>query len=331
MSEDPKCPLCDTIVNQFDRIPSRNMDYYYCSRCGKYYLSDLFHISSKSLNDKAILSYWIQNNQKYNNHPKISIDLFEKIISEIKLPNVKEQANNIIQYLGDSSSAYGATIEINLNDIIALIGSTDKESLLFIFDYLNEKNLVNIVKPQVSKSTLMNKDVLIVRCYLSHLGWEKFAELQTPSNIGKQVFMAMKYNNDVLEKIYKKNIKEAVKQTGFEIQLLRDALKAGSIDDQLRVQIRKAKFLLVDLTDNNNGAYWEAGFAEGLNKPVIYLCEKNKFVDFQTHFDTNHLTTVLWHPVSIEEDMKNLKAVIRNTFPLESVLEDNDSDVNIYK
>ena len=76
--------------------------------------------------------------------------------------------------------------------------------------------------------------------------------------------------------------------------LLVQRAKAGSIDERLRVEIRRSRFLIADLTDRNAGAYWEAGFAEGLGKPVIYTCEKSVFEEEKTHFDTNHMHTVLW-------------------------------------
>ena len=44
----------------------------------------------------------------------------------------------------------------------------------------------------------------------------------------------------------------------------------------------------------NQGAYWEAGYAEGLRKPVIYTCKKSVFETEGTHFDTNHRVHVLW-------------------------------------
>ena len=69
---------------------------------------------------------------------------------------------------------------------------------------------------------------------------------------------------------------------------------AGIIDNIMRTRIRVAKFVIADLTHNNNGAYWEAGYAEGLGKPVIYICEKEKFDKEGTHFDTNHCTTIFW-------------------------------------
>ena len=45
----------------------------------------------------------------------------------------------------------------------------------------------------------------------------------------------------------------------------------------MRERIRDAAFVLVDLTHDNPGAYWEGGYAEGLGKPVIYICEASKF------------------------------------------------------
>jgi nucleoside 2-deoxyribosyltransferase len=59
------------------------------------------------------------------------------------------------------------------------------------------------------------------------------------------------------------------------------------------VEIRACRFLIADLTHANNGAYWEAGFAEGLGKPVTYTCKKSEFAK-ASHFDTNHHLTVLW-------------------------------------
>lgn len=92
---------------------------------------------------------------------------------------------------------------------------------------------------------------------------------------------------------------------------------AGLIDDHLRVEIKRARFLIADLTHANNGAYWEAGYAEGLGKTVIYTCEQQVFDDRAqgTHFDTNHHLTVKWNPENPDMAVESLKATIRATFP----------------
>ncbi len=85
----------------------------------------------------------------------------------------------------------------------------------------------------------------------------------------------------------------------------------------MRVEIKRARFLIADLTHANNGAYWEAGYAEGLGKTVIYTCEQQVFDDRAqgTHFDTNHHLTVKWNPENPDMAVESLKATIRATFP----------------
>ncbi len=88
----------------------------------------------------------------------------------------------------------------------------------------------------------------------------------------------------------------------------------------MRVDIRNSRFLVADMSDGNNGAYWEAGFAEGLGWPVIYTCHEEKWNDIKTrpHFDTNRMATILWHPDKFGEARSKLTAIIRNTLPADA-------------
>lgn len=96
---------------------------------------------------------------------------------------------------------------------------------------------------------------------------------------------------------------------------LDDEPRAGLIDDSLRLAIKRSRFLIADLTHANNGAYWEAGYAEGVGKPVIYTCEENAFANSGTHFDTNHHQTVIWEADRPEDAARRLKATIRLSLP----------------
>ena len=97
----------------------------------------------------------------------------------------------------------------------------------------------------------------------------------------------------MLDQLVNDHFRAAVAQTGFELRRLDDEQPAGLIDDRLRVEIQSARFLIADLTHGNRGAYWEAAYAEGLGRPVIYTCQHSKFAE-TSHFDTNHHLTVLW-------------------------------------
>jgi nucleoside 2-deoxyribosyltransferase len=115
-----------------------------------------------------------------------------------------------------------------------------------------------------------------------------------------------------------------VAATGFDLKRLDEGQPAGLIDDRLRVEIRQCRFLIADLTNENRGAYWEAGFAEGLGKPVIYTCRKDVFEDKAkgTHFDTNHHLTVTWELDKLDDAVGRLKATIRATLPDEAKFSD---------
>jgi nucleoside 2-deoxyribosyltransferase len=127
-----------------------------------------------------------------------------------------------------------------------------------------------------------------------------------------------------LDGLYTNQLVSAVAAVGFDLKRVDENQPAGLIDDHLRVKIRQSRFLIADLTHQNRGAYWEAGYAEGLGKPVIYMCRKDVFEDkaLGTHFDTNHHLTVVWDPSNIPDFIKRLKDTIRATLPAEAVLED---------
>ena len=117
---------------------------------------------------------------------------------------------------------------------------------------------------------------------------------------------------------------DGIDLTSFGLRILTEAQGAGLIDDQMRVAIRTARFLVADVSTGNRGTYWEAGFAEGLGRPVIYTCREDVINDRNhtdhPHFDANHMNTVVWSPDRLGDARRRLAATIRNTFPTEAVM-----------
>ncbi|MBF0282852.1 MAG: hypothetical protein HQL51_00130 [Magnetococcales bacterium] len=134
--------------------------------------------------------------------------------------------------------------------------------------------------------------------------------------------MAMKFGDAELDAMVDRHFRPAVAAAGFALRRLDDDPKAGLIDDRMRVEIKSSRFLIADLTHANNGAYWEAGYAEGLGKDVIYTCKKSLFEKEKSHFDTNHHLTVIWDEQNPEECRQKLTATIRATLPDAKMLDD---------
>lgn|SRR5262249_10702322 len=149
---------------------------------------------------------------------------------------------------------------------------------------------------------------------LTFKGWQRWHDLQRGAATGPTAFMAMQYGDSRLDRIVNDWFRPAIRQTGFRLVRLDDEERAGLIDDRIRVEIQSARFLVADLTTGNKGAFWEAGYAEGLDKPVIYTCEQSAF-STASHFDTNHHLHILWDESGLEQAMERLKATIRVTIP----------------
>jgi len=145
------------------------------------------------------------------------------------------------------------------------------------------------------------------RAFLMHLKWIHSLEIEFG-------FMAMEFGHPDLENVVANHIKPTILRSfNIEVNTARDVAQAGLLDEIIRDHIRRAAFVLSDLTHGNNGAYWEAGFAEGLGIPVIYTCEKRVFDNESTHFDTNHLTTVMWSIDQLDAFDSDLTEAVSNT------------------
>lgn len=140
-------------------------------------------------------------------------------------------------------------------------------------------------------------------------------------------FMAMEYGDAELQTVFSDHLMPAVAATGFSLRKANDPHQpAGSIDDTMRVDIRTSRFVICDLSHGNRGAYWEAGFAEGIGRPVIYLCKAEVLTNEQhrahPHFDTRQQLIVPWNLADMASAVIKLKAAIRATMPDEAKMAD---------
>ena len=145
-------------------------------------------------------------------------------------------------------------------------------------------------------------------------GWQRYEDEERGRFSGNYGFLAMEFGNDTLDSIVENSIKPKIKHdTGYDLVDMRDVARAGIIDNIMRTHIRDSAFIIADLTHDNSGAYWEAGYAEGLGKPVVYICEKARFDEKSTHFDTNHCTTVVWSEDDLARFCEELVATVRRS------------------
>jgi hypothetical protein len=256
---------------------------------------------------RAVLSHGIWQGQDENKPFKVTTAVLDAAASQ-DIPDPMEQQQRLILYLGSLQTSTGLYVKLSCGHLRAKIGSADPSSEYFTVTSAVDAGLVD-------NGTGTGQDYGM---RLTMAGWKQYHELKRGSVVSRTAFMAMPFKNPELTRVVNEVFRPAVQETGFTLRRVDDEPQAGLIDNKIRVDIRLSRFLIADLTGGNSGAYWEAGYAEGLGKPVLYTCSKAHFEEHRTHFDTNHCTTVLWDPDNLAKTAEDLKVTIRATLPFEA-------------
>jgi nucleoside 2-deoxyribosyltransferase len=326
-----ECLICSTTDVTFQEIAG--VTVYSCPRCGNWGLAHLTAEITNSLqtklgnwDDRSVhlrsrLSHIIRLQQRRDGG-YVQMPMhggLEDWRLEDPLPTPAEQLDNLIIAVGNHQPSPAEAARQSSDSLSAEIGATitrhsPKAGLVWILDQSKTKLLIE----KRGEQPLLR---------LTIEGWYRHFELRRGRVESRRVLMAMKFNDPQLDLVVESAFRPAVKQAGFELRLLTDQQPAGLIDDQLRVALRTSRFILADLTHNSPGAYWESGFAEGLGRPVIYTCREKEWQDQRTHFDTNHLVTIIWNAERLTQAAQQLTATIRATLPNEATMTDGGKSV----
>ncbi len=95
---------------------------------------------------------------------------------------------------------------------------------------------------------------------------------------------------DKLNPIYESIIKPVIKDLKLECLRADEVFTSKPIIEDIWESIKKAKFLVADLTDRNPNVFYELGLAHALNKDVILLTQDLDDVPF----DLRHFRIIVY-------------------------------------
>ena len=99
------------------------------------------------------------------------------------------------------------------------------------------------------------------------------------------------------------SFKNAISRCGYIPRRIDEKEHNKQIVPEILFEISRSKFVVVDITYPNYGAYYEAGYAEALGKEVIICCREDVFHSNQKpHFDIVQKSLIVWKD---EEDLEN--------------------------
>ena len=328
MPQETLCPTCNFVIDKdsdsmqlkiessFTATQSKINDLLKldCVICGKYSMAHSFYkehycpiLSDLSNVKRATLSHYIAISNLNGKEPCFSKTSLQSIISEHQLPPPATQVVNLIRYIGDKQSLIGFSIANLPINFVSIIGAPNMDIALNLIEQMRNQNLISYhVHRRIKGQFVKNIDL-----GLTLRGWELYESEKRGRIAGKYGFVAFQFNNTDFPKVLEFVKPKIQSEIGYDIIDMGIEKSVGTIDNIMRTRIREAAFVIADLSDDNHGAYWEAGFADGLGKPVIYVCEESKFNERGTHFDTNHQMTIMWNVGNLQTFYQKLEGAIK--------------------
>jgi hypothetical protein len=135
-------------------------------------------------------------------------------------------------------------------------------------------------------------------------GFERMEALESGAAPTRQAFVAMWFD-PTMDDAFTHGFEPAIREAGYDARKINQKEHINKVDDEIIAEIRRSRFVIADFTSgttiidgkpvaiSRGGVYYEAGFAQGLNVPVIWTCRKDCIE--LIHFDTRQYNHIVWN------------------------------------
>jgi hypothetical protein len=315
------CPVCGADANVRGPVDMAQEFWQVveCARCGDFRYSCKLGSAGLPIDgdiEAALASHIIRRMQGTERWMPLSEAFFQSLKTRA-LPTPAEMMENFLLWAAKETRGAPGHATLFYSKKSLLLGAADgpKEvnpAIVSIVGAVNEDDIVWVANNLVDLGYIKCTESPPGSYYglLTGAGWQRVDELRKSSRAFSHAFFAGKKDNADLMVLAEKCLAAAVLDTGF--RLLSPLRDASEINGIIEDEIRRSRFVVADISDGDGGAYWAAGLAEGLGKPVIYLCHTTKK---NTAFAVGLRRVVTWNLKTFEQTAAAVKAAIRNAVP----------------
>ncbi|MBI5396239.1 MAG: hypothetical protein HZA91_13165 [Verrucomicrobia bacterium] len=305
-----KCAVCGqptAETTEFDGQQDRRV--IQCTQCGNYHYVQvaLILLRQKTLSSRqrANLSGWLRENSAEG----ITDKNLDRLL-DLPTPTVGERAEKLLVHLGRTHPKPGQEIHLGISGqlepkryqpLIAVCWSENLAELqYYVCEYLEK-----------TKAFLKTRGHSYV---ITPEAWS-FLDQLSRNKQSKLAFVAMNFDPK-FNRLYDDGIDPAIRAAGYEPKRVDRHLHVYRIDDEIIVLINQSRFAFVDLTEQKQSVYFEAGYAMGLGLKVIWSCRKDEIDEKKIHFDARQFPMLDWTTDTDLTDYRrrlttHIKAVIR--------------------
>ena len=211
------------------------------------------------------------------------------------MPTVSERIDRLLLEIHKEQTKLSSRVSCIEPNLVAATFSQDFTEVRYLLDVLSKKNMIEVFESRV-------------RCQLLLDGYVAVDELIRKKESSGNGFVAMSFD-EALNEAYTRGFQVGIMNAGYNPVRVDKSEHINRIDDEIITQIKSADFVVADFTGHRGGVNFEAGFALGLNLPVIWTCHKDHMKDL--HFDIRQYNTIDWD--DIDELSKRLQFRIEAT------------------
>ena len=290
MSEEiTTCPICKHNQDVKQTPLNGRMASYECPVCGKYDAPVIWPTTRAGDAPNRKLSAWIREQSERGTPARFAKEgAIENVLAGIPDYTPLEKQLKLLQAIERKSDPPGTKVRLSAEKDVPLAYSTSSKELAFYLRALEERKLL--------KCFTDPWNVMITPS-----GWDYLDKHASDLEEKTQAFVAMSFS-DEMRPMWEKAIKPAIHKAGYTAYRVDEEPHSENIIFKIMAEIKNSRFVVADVTEQNNGVYFEAGYALGLGLPVIWSVRKNDAAN--VHFDTAQYNQIRWEsPEELQEGL----------------------------
>jgi hypothetical protein len=223
------------------------------------------------------------------------------ILDNLYPSNFAQRIDSTMLNLSKICNGIGGEIEflntkVGLNKIMALVCFVEKEN---VEEYNAEiVSIFRLLTDMAYVIPLNDINSSMPKYRITANGWMKIQEMQSKNKVLPQAFIAMCFDEKM--KDARDSIIRAIEDCEYLHVIIDEKEHNNQIVPEIFYEIKRSAFVVVDLSEHRNGVYYEAGYAQALDKEVILSCKEDDFNN--RHFDVAQKNTIVWKD---ENDLYN--------------------------
>jgi nucleoside 2-deoxyribosyltransferase len=276
------CPVCR--IAQFEIIGEHEQGNQFdikCARCGPYVIGKMaiFRLNAEAA-PAPLLSGWIRQMEIHGMEaPTILQENLEQIRQWLPSFSVSDRTVELLRSLATLSQHPGAAYQGNVHADVSLAWAENDDEFQFHLGTLQLRGVVSLEMRAQGN----------YRASLTAEGWEQVE--RGSALILPRGFVAMSFAGSMLP-AWIDGLKPGIEAAGYAAHRVDTEPHVQRIDQKIVADIRTSQFVVVDVTEQKQGAYFEAGLALGFGKTVIWTVREDDLKN--VHFDTRQYAHIVW-------------------------------------